>query len=189
MKQTSHLDSSLSYTTVSYTDDLNRQYIPVSEYAIYLNLNLVLQLKQTNTEFQYLFWLSRCLSNQVQFVLGLGKGLDFIRIAISFYSLRSIHRTAVNNRISGNFCYQNIINNIIFQQSPGSGVRSLNPIRLQSVAAYFLNVTHLECSLSNLLGKVETPNNEYRNNSHKHHKNQISIYLVLKKKMDGKFQI
>ena len=77
----------------------------ISRYAICLNLRSVLQLKQSKAVLQYFFRLSWGRSNQVQFVLGLGKGLGFIRIAISSYSLCSIHRTAVSDRICGDFGY------------------------------------------------------------------------------------
>lgn len=48
------------------------------------------------------------------------KGLDFTRIAISSSLCCFIRTTSVSNRICGDFCYQNIINNTILLQSPVS---------------------------------------------------------------------
>lgn len=54
--------------------------------------------------------------------------------------------------------------------SPGSKVRRLHPIRLQSVAEYSLNVTYSELFTEQPIQQAEIPNNEYRNNNHKNHK-------------------
>ena len=35
-------------------------------------------------------------------------------------------------------------------------------------------------------GKIESPNSEYRNNSHKNHKIKLSYIRILKKENDGK---